>query len=228
MFPVSLIFREHGLKRALRNEIAALRIAAAISTSLVSLSIALFAGAARAGDAAATIVFIRHGEKPPAGLGQLDCQGLNRALALPAVIKRTFGAPDAIFAPDPSGKNDDGGIGFDYVRPLATIEPVAIAFGLPVNASIKFPQRRALNAALEKALSRGKAKLILVAWEHKVIAPAVKTLLAAHGGNAAAVPDWSGSDFDSMYVVTIGTNGGEANFAIQHEGLDGLPTTCPQ
>ena len=30
-----------------------------------------------------TIVFMRHGEKPPEGLGQLDCQGLNRALALP-------------------------------------------------------------------------------------------------------------------------------------------------
>ena len=93
--------------------------------------------------------------KPPAGPGQLDCQGLNRALALPAVVERMFGKPDAIFAPDPSGKNDDGGIAFDYVRPLATIEPTAIAFGLPVNASIRFPQRRALNAALEKALNSG-------------------------------------------------------------------------
>ena len=36
--------------------------------------------------AAETIVFVRHGEKPEAGLGQLNCQGLNRALALPSVI----------------------------------------------------------------------------------------------------------------------------------------------
>ncbi len=32
-----------------------------------------------------TLVFVRHGEKPAQGYGQLNCQGLNRALALPAV-----------------------------------------------------------------------------------------------------------------------------------------------
>jgi hypothetical protein len=37
-------------------------------------------------DAVETIVLVRHGEKPDKGLGQLDCQGLNRALALPPVI----------------------------------------------------------------------------------------------------------------------------------------------
>jgi hypothetical protein len=218
-----LIYREHGLTRAFGNGIAALRIAA-----VISISIAPFAAAAQTDDAVAKIVFIRHGEKPPAGLGQLDCQGLNRALALPPVIERMFGKPDTIFAPNPSGKSEDGGIAFDYVRPLATIEPTAIAFGLPVNASIKFSQRSALNAALEKALSKGKAKLILVAWEHKIISPAVKALLAAHGGDPAAVPDWRSDDFDSMYVVTLGANGSKASFAIQHEALDGLPTTCPK
>ncbi len=97
-----------------------------------------------------------------------------------------------------------------------------------MNASIRFTQRRALNAALEKALTKGGAKFVLVAWEHKVIAPSVKALLAAHGGDPAAVPDWNGTDFDSMYVVTIGANGGKASFEIKHEGLDGQPKTCPQ
>ena len=49
-----------------------------------------------------TIVLVRHGEKPAEGLGQLNCQGLNRALALPFVIERLFGRPDAVFAPDPA------------------------------------------------------------------------------------------------------------------------------
>ncbi|MGA7384116.1 MAG: hypothetical protein WBW81_05330 [Methylocella sp.] len=31
-------------------------------------------------DAVETIVLVRHGEKLGKGLGQLDCQGLNRAL----------------------------------------------------------------------------------------------------------------------------------------------------
>src|SRR5271163_3917319 len=83
-----------------------------------------------------TIVLVRHGEKPALGLGQLDCQGLNRALALPAVIARDFGKPVAIFAPDPAEKKDDLGLPYDYVRPLATIEPTAIAFGMPIDADI--------------------------------------------------------------------------------------------
>jgi hypothetical protein len=211
------------LKQAFRNGIAALRIAAIVSMLIVPV-----AGTAHAGDAAATVVFIRHGEKPPAGLGQLDCQSLNRAPALPAVVERMFGKPDAIFAPDPSGKNDDSGVAYDYVRPLATIEPTAITFGLPVDARIEYSAWGALVQAIGKVLSRGRAKFILVAWEHKVIAPAARALLAAHGGNPAAVPAWSGSDFDSMYVVTIGPGGGKANFAIQHEGLVGLPESCPQ
>jgi hypothetical protein len=83
-----------------------------------------------------TIVLLRHGEKPPGGLGQLNCRGLNRALALPTVIAKQFGKPDAIFAPDPAETKLDAGQPYDYVRPLATIEPTAIAFGLPVDTSI--------------------------------------------------------------------------------------------
>ena len=73
-------------------------------------------------------MLVRHGEKPDKGLGQLDCQGLNRALALPAVIAKIFGKPSAIFAPDPSQQKEDDGVSYDYVRPLATIEPTAIFF----------------------------------------------------------------------------------------------------
>ena len=78
-----------------------------------------------------TVALLRHGEKPVNGLGQLSCQGLNRALALPPVIGNMFGHPDAIFAPNPSDQKADHGEPYDYVRPLATIEPTAIFFGLP-------------------------------------------------------------------------------------------------
>ena len=46
-----------------------------------------------------TIVFLRHGEKPEKEIGQLNCQGLNRALALPRVLISKFGRPDYLFAP---------------------------------------------------------------------------------------------------------------------------------
>src|SRR4029079_15401370 len=56
-----------------------------ISTPLLfcTFAIVLTAASARADE---TIVFLRHGEKPAAGLGQLTLQGLNRALEVPLVF----------------------------------------------------------------------------------------------------------------------------------------------
>ncbi|MBV8662450.1 MAG: hypothetical protein JO107_05060, partial [Hyphomicrobiales bacterium] len=121
------------------------RIAAALAASVIALA----GGPARSQGPVETIVFLRHGEKPALGLGQLDCRGLNRALALPKVIAAAFGKPDAIIAPDPADQKRDAGQSYDYVRPLATIEPTAVAFGLPVEARIGFADVDALQASLE-------------------------------------------------------------------------------
>jgi hypothetical protein len=193
-----------------------------------SLSLLMLTGtAARSDDTVETIVFIRHGEKPDKGLGQLNCKGLNRALALPPVIAKLFGRPSVIFAPDPSDRKVDDGESYDYVRPLATIEPTAISFGLPVNASIGVSKMDQLQAALEQP--RNRNGLILVAWEHRLIENIARMLLNAHGGDAAVVPKWHGDDFDSIYVVTMNWTGdtAKATFVHQHEGLDGQPNLCP-
>jgi len=182
---------------------------------------------ALAADTTQTIVFVRHGEKPPGGLGQLDCQGLNRALALPAVLAKVFGKPDAIFAPAPSDKKQDDGKAYDYVRPLATIEPTAIWFGLPIKADIGVSDIKGLEAALDR--KRYRDALVFVAWEHKTIEDMVRSILSAHGGDATAVPKWAGSDFDSIYVVKIARTGdtATASFTLMHQGLDGQKETCP-
>ncbi|MGD0639804.1 MAG: hypothetical protein ABSC22_03565 [Roseiarcus sp.] len=173
------------------------------------------------------IVFVRHGEKPALGLGQLDCQGLNRALALPRVIAKAYGKPDVIFAPDPGQAKKDEGVSYDYVRPLATIEPTAVRFGVPVDAHIGFSNVEALQAALEDPANR--SALIVVAWEHKIIDVIVRNLLGAHGGDASAVPAWTDDDFDSVDVVTIDWSGPKerATFERAKEGLDGLSDACP-
>jgi len=44
------------------------------------------------------IVIIRHAEKPVKG-DNLTCQGLNRALQLPKMLKDKFGIPAYIFVP---------------------------------------------------------------------------------------------------------------------------------
>jgi hypothetical protein len=174
-----------------------------------------------------TIVLIRHGEKPADGLGQLNCQGLNRALALPAVIEKLFGRPDAIFAPDPAQSKDDHGRPYNYVRPLATIEPTAIVFGLPVDAGIGFSDLDALRHKLESPDYR--SAVVVVAWEHHEIEKLARQLVAAYGGDPARVPDWEDEDFDSVYVVKLTqTNAGtEVAFEHRREGLDGEPTACP-
>lgn len=196
----------------------------------VALAAAAFAFAglpARSDSGIERIVFVRHGEKPALGLGQLDCRGLNRALALPRVIAKGYGKPNVIFAPDPAQEKKDAGVSYDYVRPLATIEPTAICFGMPVDAHIGFSDVAALQAALEDPASR--SALIVVAWEHKIIDVVVRNLLAAHGGDASAMPVWANDDFDSVDVVTIDWSGPKerATFERAKEGLDGQSDACP-
>jgi hypothetical protein len=191
-----------------------------------------------AGSAAAeeTIVFVRHGEKPAEGLGQLDCQGLNRSLKLPAVINALFGKPKAILAPDPAKQKQDGGTLFDYVRPLATIEPTAIAFGMPVNAQVGLDDTAGLKAELDKDAYRDA--LVLVSWEHKIINEIECQIITGNGcvfekdkngvKKSGDVIKWDGDDFDRIDIVKIDWSGRKATIETRSEGLDGQPKTCPQ
>jgi hypothetical protein len=197
-----------------------------LAVGVLALSLVLFFGpSARSEDAVERVVLLRHGEKPKREFGQLDCQGLNRALALPAVIAKTFGTPNAIFAPDPNQQVHSQGVSYSYVRPLATIEPTAIVFGLPVDVSFGMSNVDGLPAALEQP--RYENALVLVAWEHRQIAGIARALLLAHGGDARKVLDWDHDDFDSFYVVKIAKTGASssASFDHLHQDLDRQPKT---
>ena len=128
-----------------------------------------------------TIVFLRHGEKPALGLGQLSCQGLNRALALPAVLQAKFGAASAIYAPNPGSMAKDKGIEYNYVRPLATIEPTAIRLGLPVNTAFGLTRIKPLEQDLLKP--GNNVATIYVAWEHNLAQQAAQQLINSTGGH---------------------------------------------
>lgn len=179
-----------------------------------------------------TIVMIRHGEKPPAGLGQLSCRGLNRSLALAPLLIARYGKPDAIFAPNPAVRIQENNTGpsYSYVRPLATIEPTAIRLGMPVNTQIAFDQIGELQQAL---LQPGFAhSLIFVAWEHDHLYRFAKQMLQAYGEGAWQVPPWWGWDYGTIYVfhITRPENGGKPHvtLSIQQENLGGkLSNTCP-
>jgi len=178
-----------------------------------------------------TIVCFRHGERTKAELGQLTVQGLNRALALPAVLSAHFGTPQFLFAPDPArnlisdGKPGSGH--YDYVRPLATIEPTAVKFGLPVSTNFGYHEIDKLEAEL--LLPQYHNALVFVAWEHAWEARFVTKIVADLGGAPNQVPPWASSDFDSFYIVRIERSGGKTtvSFSLDHEGLDGMSDQFP-
>ena len=167
-----------------------------------------------------TVVILRHGEKPDRGLGQLTCQGLNRALALPRVLLTRYGKPAAIHAPNPAMLKEDMGIPYAYVRPLATIEPLAIQTGMPVNVSLGMREIEPLVAMILAA----PGGLHMVAWEHHLGVELAKLLLSKTGGNPADVPRWDDDDFDSLYVIRLAAG---ATFTREQQGLNGMPLTCP-
>ena len=197
----------------------------------ILLGVSLFcctpAGIAAATADIQTIVLLRHGEKPDAGLGQLNCQGLNRALALPRVLETKYGKPDVIFAPDPAVQKKDHDIFYSYVRPLATIEPSAIYFGLPVNATIDFSRTDDLRNAL--LAPQYRRSLLVVAWEHHIIEKLARQIVVEYGGDRASVPHWEDTDFDSLYLLRIVRDGSGAriNFSVDKQGLNDRPLTCP-
>lgn len=175
-----------------------------------------------------TIVFLRHGEKPNKEIGQLDCQGLNRALALPRVLMSKFGRPDFLFAPATTRlPSFGGGGGPNYLRPLATIEPTAIQLGMPVDTDFGYSNIDGL--AFELIQQKYQNALIFVTWEHNELVKLVRQLVRKFDGDPNQVPNWHGNDFDSLYVVRITGLGPtrSVSFAQDHEGLSNLSNDCP-
>lgn len=171
------------------------------------------------------IVIVRHGEKPVQGLGQLTCQGLNRSLALAPLLLSRYGNPVAIYAPNPALQKKDNGIPYAYVRPLATIEPLAIRVGLPVNVELGMTDIEPLAARL-LALPTG---IQIVAWEHHWGESLARQLLSQLGGNPKDVPRWDDADFDSVFVIRAseGEKGTRrVTFSHEQEGLNGLSESC--
>lgn len=186
-----------------------------------------FAASASTAVAQQTIVFFRHAEKPPAGLGNLTCQGLNRALALPDVLLSRFGTPDFLYAPNPTEKVSDAGGSFFYVRPLATIEPTAIRAARSVNTHYGYTNIASLESLLIR--SSKATTTIFVSWEHEYLQRLLQNIMNHYGGGAV-VPAWASTDFDSLYVVRVNYAGGTISATIerQSEGLNGQSTTCPR
>jgi|SRR5208282_3814417 len=173
-----------------------------------------------------TLICIRHGEKPATGLGQLSCQGFNRALALPGVLLPKYGPPQFAFAPDPTQTITEYAGTYCYVRPLATIEPTAIYCGLPVNTQFGFTQITELEGELQKDAYQNAT--IYIAWEHLVLDSFAQDMVETYGGDPTQVPAWPADDYDTIFVIRITRSQAQESvaFTIDHEGLNSLSNDC--
>lgn len=177
-----------------------------------------------------TLVFLRHAEKPAGGLGQLNCQGLNRAIDLAEVLPQKFGKADYVFAADPGrhveeGENDES---YSYIRPLMTISPSAIKLGLPVN--IDFGANDTSDLAKELMRDKYHNAVIYTAWSHGYLPELINEVAGrALGEKTSITEDWANSDFDSLYVLTLTWRDGKASLLSRNvkQGLDHGQTNCP-
>ncbi len=196
----------------------------------VSLSSHVEDAFAQPADGVQTLVFMRHAEKPADGLGQLTCQGLNRAIDLATLLPQKYGKADYVFAANPSreveeGTDDDA---YSYVRPMMTINPSAIKLGLPINLAFSANDTRQLAAELTD--DKYHNATIYTAWSHGYLPELINTVAAkATGKTMSLTEDWADNDFDSLYVLTLTWHNGNATLVsrVDHQGLNNGAKACP-
>ena len=148
------------------------------------------------------VVLIRHGEKPASG-DNLSCAGLNRALALPAVLNKLLPVPpNYTFVPliGTDGKDTTS------IRMLQTVTPYAVQHNLTINSDYEADNTKGVAKKLRRC--RGT---VLVVWEHVNIIKIAKKL------GIKAPPDWPDTDFDSIWTIRFA--GGGAKGKARHPTL---------
>ncbi|KIF56761.1 histidine phosphatase family protein [Pseudomonas koreensis] len=201
-----------------------------LAVSALFLSLESSESRAQPADGTQTLVFLRHAEKPEGGLGQLNCQGLNRAIDLSTLLPEKFGKADYVFAANPTRNVEEGELdnSYSYIRPLMTISPAAIKLGLPVN--IEFSANDTSDLARELLDEKYHNSTIYTAWSHGYLPELINKVAGnAVGERQKITDDWAGDDFDSLYVLTLKWHNGKASLQSHSykQGLDNGKDTCP-
>lgn len=207
-----------------------LLLSLALSAVVMPLPLGILEGPVKPMDGTQTLVFLRHAEKPSEGLGQLNCQGLNRALDLATQLPERFGKADYVFAANPSRQVREGSQDqyYSYVRPLLTISPSAIRLGLPVN--IDFGANDTDELAEELLRTKYRNATIYTAWSRGYLPELINAVTSkALGRERVIAGDWSRDDFDTLYVLTLTWRDGKASLLSRSllQGLDHGETDCP-
>ena len=201
-----------------------------LATSALFLSLESSESRAQPVDGTQTLVFLRHAEKPEGGLGQLNCQGLNRAIDLSTLLPEKFGKADYVFAANPTRNVEEGELdnSYSYIRPLMTISPAAIKLGLPVN--IEFSANDTSDLARELTADKYHNSTIYTAWSHGYLPELINKVAGkAVGEKQTITDDWASGDYDSLYVLTLTWHNGKASLQSHSykQGLDNGQESCP-
>ncbi|WP_071889788.1 hypothetical protein [Hymenobacter sp. PAMC 26628] len=138
------------------------------------------------------VVIIRHGEKLATG-DNLSCAGLNRALALPAVLNKLMPTPpDFTYVPliGTDGKDTTS------IRMLQTVMPYAVRHNLTINSDFAAENAKGLT----KMLRRHRGTVLLI-WEHVNILKIAKEL------GIKTPLAWPDADFDSIWTISFSGGG---------------------
>ncbi len=137
------------------------------------------------------VFIIRHAEKPSEG-AHLSDTGYKRAAALVDLFGGCFCKPDALFAAANKPKS---------FRPVETLEPLAAALGLRINAEFKTMEVDRLAEYLRSA-GAPAGRIVLISWRHDET-PSLARALGAHN----APKHWPEPVFDRVWRLLFSTDG---------------------
>jgi len=204
---------------------ARMRTLAGAAAALFAFTVAAGPRGASAfgGDKNSTVYIIRHGEKTWGG-GCLNIQGQERANNIPNVFNGkastshpTFQTPTAIFANKYYSQPQ-------CERCWLTVQTISQVLKVPVTFDFGYPSALGGNAAAADAIRKSATtnEVILAAWEHVNI----QYLAADLGVEKSKIPNWNGSDYDSVYVVTLDATGKCVGFSDEKQNYAPKSTTC--
>lgn len=150
------------------------------------------AGGTTTGLADATVLIVRHGEKPDSGSG-LSPAGQARAQAYVAYFQ-PFMLDGAPFRPDVLMASADSK---SSARERLTLTPLSQALKLPIDQRFADRDVQGLVAALS---SEAHGKSILIAWHHGQLAKLIKAF-GADAGSLLPNGKWPGDVFDWVVVL---------------------------
>jgi hypothetical protein len=183
-----------------------------------------------------TVYMIRHAEAHPKNWwddGNYVCAGQWRALDLPNALRGKI-MPDQVYSIDPAqvgpGAESSGYSDWSYVRPSLTVQPYAIANDLPYYLVASLALMNADSPRLTSNFFFNGGQLsnhtVLLAWEHDHFPPTIDALLASYNASQTA-PDWPDADYDTIWTVTLDSQGNLTVNNAMCEGIQSKPMSAP-